>query len=124
MAGTKRPNVLLVTLDQFRGRCLSVAGHPVVKTPHLDRLAGDGVRFAQHWAQCAPCGPSRASLLTGLYMCNHRSVFNGTPLDDRIPNLARMARATGYDPVLFGYTDTTVDVRTVDDPNEIGRAHV
>ncbi len=40
------PNVLLVTLDQHRGDCLSAAGHPVVRTPHLDALAAEGVRFA------------------------------------------------------------------------------
>ena len=47
-------NVLLVTLDQFRGDCLSAAGHPVVRTPNLDRLAGEGVRLA------APLQPGRA----------------------------------------------------------------
>ena len=108
-----RPNVLLVTIDQWRGDCLSSAGHPVVRTPNLDRLAAAGTRFASHHAQAAPCGPSRASLFTGLYARNHRSVANGTPLDDRFTNLARELRRGGYDPVCFGYTDTTVDPRTV-----------
>ncbi len=112
-AGVTRPNVLLITVDQWRGECLSAAGHPMVKTPHLDALVADGVRFTNHYANCAPCGPSRASLLTGQYLMNHRSVLNGTPLDDRFTNLAREARALGYDPVLFGYTDTSIDPRTV-----------
>jgi arylsulfatase A-like enzyme len=43
-------NVLLVTLDQFRGDCLSSAGHPVVKTPALDRLAAGGIRLARHYS--------------------------------------------------------------------------
>ena len=42
-------NVLLVTLDQFRGDCLSAAGHPVVRTPNLDRLAAQGVRLSRHY---------------------------------------------------------------------------
>ena len=114
----RRPNVLLVTLDQWRGDCLSAAGHPAVFTPNLDRLAGEGVRFASHFAQAAPCGPSRASLLTGTYQHVHRSVLNGTPLDARFTNVALAMREVGYDPVLFGHTDTTVDPRTVlaDDP--------
>ena len=103
-----RPNILLVTLDQWRGDCLGAAGHPVVRTPHLDRLAAEGIRFTSHYAQAAPCGPSRASLLTGTYQHVHRSVQNGTPLDARFTNLALEARAAGYDPVLFGHTDTTV----------------
>lgn len=109
----RRPNLLLVTLDQWRGDCLSVAGHPNVDTPNLDRLASKGVRFARHYAQSAPCGPSRASLLTGTYQHVHRSVQNGTPLDARFTNVALEAQSAGYDPVLFGHTDTTVDPRTV-----------
>jgi len=111
-------NVLYITVDQWRGDCLGAAGHPVVRTPNLDRLAARGVRFANHWSVTAPCGPSRASLHTGLYAMNHRSVLNGTPLDDRFTNVARQARALGYDPTLFGYTDTSIDPRTVTDPDD------
>jgi arylsulfatase A-like enzyme len=111
-------NVLYITVDQWRGDCLGVAGHPVVQTPALDALAARGVRFANHWSVTAPCGPSRASLHTGMYAMNHRSVLNGTPLDHRFTNVAREARALGYDPTLFGYTDTTVDPRTVTDPDD------
>ncbi len=106
-------NVLFVTLDQWRGDCLSALGHPVVETPTLDALAGRGVLFANHWANAAPCGPSRACLYTGTYQHRNRSILNGTPLDARFTNVALLARAAGYDPVLFGYTDTSVDPRTV-----------
>ena len=88
-------------------------GHPVVETPNIDALAAGGVLFANHWANAAPCGPSRACLYTGMYMQNHRSVTNGTPLDARFTNIALEAKRAGYDPVLFGYTDTSVDPRTV-----------
>ncbi len=107
-------NVLFITVDQWRAECLSALSHPVVRTPHLDRLATSGVLFRRHYAQTAPCGPSRASLYTGMYAMNHRAVLNGTPLDARHTNLALEARRLGYDPVLFGYTDTSVDPRTVD----------
>jgi arylsulfatase A-like enzyme len=106
-------NVLLVTADQWRGDCLSCLGHPAVRTPNLDRLAGDGVLFRHHFAQATPCGPSRASLHTGLYALNHRSITNGTPLDARHKTLASLVRAAGYGPVLFGYTDTSADPRTL-----------
>jgi arylsulfatase A-like enzyme len=111
-------NVLFITVDQWRGDCLSALGHPVVETPTLDALAGRGVLFANHWANAAPCGPSRACLYTGTYQHRNRSVLNGTPLDARFTNVALLARELGYDPVLFGYTDTSVDPRTVapDDP--------
>lgn len=111
-------NVLYITVDQWRGDCLSTLGHPVVETPTLDALAADGVLFANHWANVAPCGPSRTTLHTGMYAQNHRSVLNGTPLDARFTTIALEARAAGWDPVLFGYTDTSIDPRTVasDDP--------
>ena len=67
----------------------------------------------RHYAQAAPCGPSRASLHTGLYQMNHRVVRNGTPLDARHDNIAHAMRRLGYDPTLFGYTDQAVDPRTV-----------
>ena len=110
--------MLFITVDQWRGDCLSAAGHPVVETPALDALAARGVRFANHWSNIAPCGPSRATLHTGMYAQNHRSVLNGTPLDDRFTNTARQARGAGYRPALFGYTDTSLDPRTLapDDP--------
>jgi arylsulfatase A-like enzyme len=106
-------NVLFITADQWRGDCLSGAAHPVVRTPHLDALAAGGVSFRRHFAQAAPCGPSRAALYTGMYLMNHRSVLNGTPLDARHDNVALVARRLGYEPALFGYTDTSIDPRTV-----------
>ena len=101
---------------------MSCAGHKLVRTPHLDRLAEDGVRFAQHYSQCPPCGPSRTSLLTGMYQMNHRSVTNGTPLDAAFTNLAEMARTARYTPWLIGYTDIALDPRRFH-PNDprIGR---
>jgi len=108
-------NVLFVTLDQWRADALGIlaAGRTPIQTPNLDRLAARSVTFASHYVQMAPCGPSRASLHTGMYGMNHRSVLNGTPLDARFTNVALEARAAGYDPALFGYTDTSVDPRTV-----------
>ena len=88
-------NVLFITADQWRGDCLSALGHPCLKTPHLDALAAEGALFRRHYTQASPCGPARASLLTGLYAHNHRSIRNGTPLDDRHANLARELRGAG-----------------------------
>lgn len=116
MAGA--PNILFITLDQFRGDCLSLLGHGVVRTPNLDRLGANGVVLANHYSQAAPCGPGRACLYTGTYQMNNRVVFNGTPLDDRLDNVARIARRAGYSPTLFGYTDQAADPRTLSDPND------
>jgi arylsulfatase A-like enzyme len=102
-------NLLFVTLDQCRADVLGAAGHPLVRTPTLDALCAEGVRFASHFSQAAPCSPGRASLYTGTYQMNHRVVANGTPLPDRFDNVARVLRRRGFDPALFGYTDIGLD---------------
>ena len=111
-------NVLFITLDQFRGDCLSGAGHPVVRTPNLDALACQGIYLSRHYSQAAPCGPGRACLYTGTYTLTNRVVANGTPLDDRFDNVARAARRAGYTPTLFGYTDQGIDPRQADGPTD------
>ena len=104
-------NILLISLDQFRA---DMVEHPLVSTPALDRLRAMGVHFTRHYSQAAPCSPGRASLYTGMYQANHRVVGNGTPLDDRFDNVARLARRVGRTPVLFGYTDQGIDPRSAE----------
>jgi arylsulfatase A-like enzyme len=107
-------NILFVTADQWRGDCLGYAGHPVVKTPHMDALAAQGTAFMRHYAAAAPCSPARAAMYTGLYQMNNRVVGNGAPLDHRFDNIARAARRQGYVPTLFGYTDISADPKAHD----------
>ena len=104
-------NILLIVIDQLRADCLdlTIGGHSVL--PNLSEFSTDAVRFNRHFSVVNPCGPSRASLLTGMYSMNHRSVRNGTPLRNGITNLALEVRKSGYEPLLFGYTDTSGDPR-------------
>ncbi|RCK70462.1 arylsulfatase [Desertihabitans brevis] len=60
-----RPNVLVICVDQWRGDALSAAGHPVVKTPHLDELAGQGTRFSRAYSATPTCVPARVAMFTG-----------------------------------------------------------
>ncbi len=112
----RQSNILLITVDQCRGDAPALGDGPrpgQAPTPNLARLAAAGTTFTQHFTQASPCGPARASLLTGRYLMNHRSVRNGTPLADHFATLPRALRRAGYDPALIGYTDTSVDPRTV-----------
>ena len=81
--------VLVVITDQFRADLISgaLAGH--VSLPNIDAFRKEAVTFTSHFSVTNPCGPSRASILTGRYAMNHRSVRNGTPLSDGITNIAR-----------------------------------
>jgi arylsulfatase len=70
----ERPNIVLICVDQWRGDCLSVAGHPVVQTPFIDQLALDGVRFSKAYSATPTCVAARASLHTGLSQRSHGRV--------------------------------------------------
>ena len=105
----KRPNILFITADQWRGDSVGVAGNPVIRTPAFDALAEEGCVFLNHYAAATPCAPARASIYTGLQQANHRVINNGTPLAGRFDNIARAARRVGYLPTLFGYTDQSAD---------------
>ncbi|QDP96139.1 arylsulfatase [Microlunatus elymi] len=78
-----RPNVLLIMADQWRGDCLSAAGHPSVRTPFLDRLGSHGARFDRAYSATPTCIPARASLMTGLRPVHHGRVgyLDGVPWD-------------------------------------------
>lgn len=77
------PNVVLICADQWRGDCLSVAGHPVVKTPYLDGLARSGTRFSNAYSATPTCVPARMALMTGLDQAHHGRVGyqDGVPFD-------------------------------------------
>lgn len=104
-------NVLFIIIDQLRADCLNGALAAHVDLPNLRAFMDEAVTFEQHFSVTNPCGPSRASILTGQYAMNHRSVRNGTPLRHDTPNIATEMRKAGYLPMLFGYTDTSADPR-------------
>ena len=78
-----KPNVILICVDQWRGDCLSIAGHPVVHTPFLDRLALKGARFTRAYTAVPSCIAARAALYTGLGQRTHGRVGyqDGVPWD-------------------------------------------
>jgi arylsulfatase A-like enzyme len=89
-----RPNVLILFADDWRWDTLGCAGNPVVKTPSLDALARQGVRFAQARVTTSVCWVSRASLFTGQWMSRHGGTTGGpfqTPWSETYPALLRQA---------------------------------
>jgi arylsulfatase A-like enzyme len=92
----ERPNILILMPDQLRADCLSCAGHPVVTTPNLDRLAAEGVRFDRAYTPCPICMPARSSFLSGLFCHNHGQWSNYGRLPAGADTYARRLRAVGY----------------------------
>jgi arylsulfatase A-like enzyme len=89
-------NLLIITNDQHRADCLGCYGNPVIRTPHTDRLAAGGVRFANHFVHAPQCVPSRVSLHTGRYPHVHRVPTNSYLLPDSEDTLAKVLNAAGY----------------------------
>lgn len=88
----KPMNIVVLYADDWRHDTLGCAGHPVLKTPNLDRLAGEGTRFTRACVTTAICGVSRASLFTGQWMSRHGNpgfaAFK-TPWEQTYPGLLR-----------------------------------
>lgn len=89
-------NILLILTDQQRVDTLGCYGAPICRTPHLDHLAQQGVRFTQAYTATIPCSPSRAALFSGAYPHRNQVTVNGCALNPNLPNLASELRRAGY----------------------------
>jgi arylsulfatase A-like enzyme len=98
-----RPNILLITSDQQRADCYGFE-NPAIKTPHIDRLAREGTRFAACITPNLVCQPSRASILTGLLPLTHGVWDNGVDLDPQVGGrgFAGTLSAGGYRTAFIG----------------------
>jgi arylsulfatase A-like enzyme len=104
----KRPNFVVIYTDDLGYGDLGCYGSDSMKTPHLDGLAGEGVRFTNWYSNSPVCSPSRASLLTGRYpaAAGVRSILGGkrgtTGLPSEQVTMAEMLRENGYNTGMFG----------------------
>lgn len=89
-------NVLFLFDDQHNADCLGYAGHPLVQTPNLDRLAAHAVHFNNMYCCGAICGPSRTSFFTGAHLRTHGHYQNTGDLRRPMPNLVEVLKANGY----------------------------
>ena len=76
----QKPNVIFLLIDDQRNTSLGCAGHPIIKTPVIDDLAGEGVRFSNAFVTTSICAASRASIFTGMHERSHQFTFNTKPL--------------------------------------------
>ncbi len=100
-----RPNIMVICVDQMRGDALSAAGHPVVKTPHLDEIAGQGTRFARAYTATPTCVPARVALFTGQSPERHgRTGYrDGVPFTEAHPvTMQGVLRDQGYQTQAIG----------------------
>jgi choline-sulfatase len=98
----KQPNILFLMSDQHTAELMGCAGASFVRTPNLDRLAAQGVRFTNAYCNYPHCVPSRASLMTGL-QCHRLPCYdNGSTFRSDLPTWAHLLTRAGYHTVLDG----------------------
>jgi arylsulfatase A-like enzyme len=97
-----RPNVLFILLDDLRSDAVGFAGHPHLATPHIDRIANEGVRFRNAFATTSLCSPSRASLLSGLYAHRHGVTDNFTEFPPSLRSFPAVLQQAGYATAYIG----------------------
>jgi len=93
---SERPNFVFFIAAQFRYDLLGCAGHPVARTPHIDRLAAEGARFDRCYSIHPLCMPTRATWFTGLVPRAHGTRCNGIPLDPSLPTVPGALLEAGF----------------------------
>jgi arylsulfatase len=117
------PNIVWLFSDQHRADVLGAAGHPVVRTPHLDGLAAEGTLFESAYCQGPLCMPARASLLTGRYVRDHGVVDNRTTLADGLPTMVQAISDAGYHTATIGKMHLYPHLSDVDDGLPVMRGY-
>lgn len=103
-AEPRKPNIVFLLADDMGPGQLGCYGQKLIRTPNIDRLAGEGMRFTQCYAGCTVCAPSRSTLMTGLHT-GHTPVRRnggGNPLAPEDVTVAEVLKSAGYATGLFG----------------------
>lgn len=98
----RSPNIVLIMADQLAPHFTGTYGHPVVKTPHMDRLAERGARFDAAYCNSPLCASSRASFMTGQFVTRIGAYDNASEFSSSIPTFAHYLRLMGYTTSLSG----------------------
>lgn len=97
-----KPNLIFIVSDQHRGDWMGCAGNRLVSTPHMDRLAQEGVLFSRAYCNSPLCVPSRMSMLTGLAPLHTQVFSNSDILRSDLPTFVHTLGLAGYETVLGG----------------------
>ena len=102
--GQRRPNIVFILIDDLRWDELGIAGHPFIKTPHIDRIGREGARFRNAFMTTPLCSPSRASFLTGQYAHTHGITDNTdrSAASHKLVTFPLLLHQAGYETAFVG----------------------
>lgn len=101
-AAAERPNILFIMTDDHAAHAISAYGSTINHTPRIDRLAKEGMRFANCFCTNSICGPSRATILTGKYSHKNGFALNGPKFDGSQPHVGKHLQSAGYETAIIG----------------------
>ena len=104
IASAAPPNIVFILTDDLRFDALSIAGHPFVKTPNIDRIGREGARFRNMFVTTPLCSPSRASFLTGQFVHKHGVLDNTdhNELSHKLVTYPALLRRAGFETAFMG----------------------
>ena len=97
-----RPNIVFIMTDDHASQAIGAYGSRINETPHLDRLANEGMRFDHCYVSNSICTPSRAAILTGTHNHVNRVTTLDTHIDNRLPHVAKHLQSGGYSTAMIG----------------------
>ncbi len=103
-AESKRPNIVFILVDDLRWDALGCMGHPIARTPNIDRIANEGALFRNFFVSIPLCSPSRASFLTGTYPHTHGVIDNTdhSELSHKLVTFPKLLHDSGYETAYVG----------------------
>lgn len=101
-SGDTRPNILFIMSDDHAYQAISAYNNALLKTPNIDRIASEGVRFTNATVTNSICAPSRATILTGKHAHLHGKIDNLTPFDTTLVTFPQLFQKAGYQTTMFG----------------------
>jgi arylsulfatase A-like enzyme len=102
LGAAERPNILLIFSDDHAYQSISTYGTTLTRTPHIDQLAVEGVRFDRCYVTNSLCGPSRACILTGKYSHKNGFYSNRSEFDGSQQTMPKLLRQAGYQTAVIG----------------------
>jgi len=99
---SEQPNILFIMADDHASKAISAYGYGINKTPNIDRIANEGMRLNHCYVTNSICTPSRAAILAGTY--NHVNCVTtlNTPMNNKMPNVAKHLQTGGYQTAIVG----------------------
>ncbi|WP_298493955.1 arylsulfatase [uncultured Algibacter sp.] len=118
-----KPNIIYILADDMGYGDVGVYGQKKIKTPNIDKMASEGIKFTNHYSGQTVCSPSRCSLMTGMHMGNASVTRNGQLMNPDDVTVAELIKPAGYRTGIIGKWGLSEGATAANSPNQQGFDH-